>query len=55
MSTTAFILLTAWIVVVVMWLLNYWHRENTHREMEYKRKRFEEAKRMAAAAQQGRT
>lgn len=48
---TEYLLLTAWIVVVIMWLLNYFSRENTLREMEYKRKRWEDAKRLAAAQQ----
>lgn len=35
--TTVALLFLAWLVVVVFWMLNHYHRENVAYELEYRR------------------
>ncbi len=37
---TKYVLLTLWIVVVLIWLINHFYYTNQKRELEYRKKKF---------------
>jgi hypothetical protein len=37
---TKYLLLTLWIIVVLLWLVNTFYYQNQKRELEYRRKKY---------------